>query len=446
MHNKQRGFSLIELMVAMVIGVIVLLGLVSLFNNTSVLNRAQTGLSLLQENGRYAITRLKEDIELAGKKHCSTMTLPVDVITNWNQGYAMNAWSIDRSVVFENGFPAYNQILLDDNDDDQLPDTVNYNDLFPASSTYPLDPSYFIRGHECNNGTCVPGMTELGVDSSLEFLSAGLSDGDRANNTDILTVRYLTGGHRVTGLTIDPDPAVADRVEVADDDLMDYTEGDALIGDCVTTYVSPANWSAGAVEFTGSTNLPSITARSDARVYNMNEDFKTVSYFVGIDDDPNDPARKISSLYRSENGVSQQLVEGVERFDVFYLAQLQTGHVARLTADEVNSMSGGGDNDGDGKIDDHMGCIIQPTTTNLTNSIKLANGPGCLWRSIYAIEVHLLLNTVNDSSLEEDDRFIYTPDSLNLQSPESGLASGLDGGRMYRREFSAVVPVRSYTL
>jgi len=157
-------------------------------------------------------------------------------------------------------------------------------------------------------------------------------------------------------------------------------------------------------------------------------------------------ARKISSLDRSENGVSQQLVEGVERFDVFYLAQLQTGHVARLTADEVNSMSGGGDNDGDGKIDDHMGCIIQPTTTNLTNSIKLANGPGCLWRSIYAIEVHLLLNTVNDSSLEEDDRFIYTPDSLNLQSPESGLASGLDGGRMYRREFSAVVPVRSYTL
>lgn len=446
MHKKQQGFSLIELMVAMVIGVIVLLGLVSLFNNTSVLNRAQTGLSLLQENGRYAISRLKEDIELAGKKHCSTMTLPVDVITDWNQGYEMNAWSIDRSVNFDNGFPAYNEILLDDNDEDQLPDAVNYNVLFPARSTYPLDPSYFIRGHECNNGTCFPDLTELGADFSADFRTTGVADGDRADNSDILTVRYLTGGHRVIGLTIDPDPAVADRATVAADDPMDYAAGDALIGDCVTTYVSTADWSSNAVDFTGTTNLPGMSAMSDTRVYNMDEDFKTVSYFVGIDDDPNDTTRKISSLYRSENGVVQQLVEGVERFDVFYLAQLQTGHVARLTADEVNSMSGGGDGDGDGRIDDSQGCIIQPTTTNLASGIKLANGQGCLWRSIYAIEVHLLLNTVNDSSLEEDDRFIYTPDSINLQSPQGGLASGLDGGRMYRREFSAVVPVRSYTL
>jgi len=233
---------------------------------------------------------------------------------------------------------------------------------------------------------------------------------------------------------------------VAPEEVMDYTEGDALIGDCVNTYVSTANWAANAVTFTGNTNLPYMSAKSDTRVYNMDEDFKTVSYFVGIDNDRNDSSRKISSLYRSENGLVQQLVEGVERFDVFYLAQLQTGHVARLTADEVSSLAGGGDGDGDGRIDGTQGCIIQPVSKNLPSGIKLANGPGCLWRSIYAIEVHLLLNTVNDSSVEEDDRFIYAPDGLSPQSPQGGLASGLEGERMYRRAFTALVPIRSYTL
>jgi type IV pilus assembly protein PilW len=438
MQNKQQGFSLIELMVAMVIGVIVLLGLVSLFSNTSILNRAQTGLSLLQENGRYAISRLKQDIELAGKKHCSTMTLPVDVITDWNQGYEMNAWSIDRSVNFTNGFPRFNQIMLDDVDNDQLPNNVDLASLFPPDSTYPLDPSYFIRGHECNNGICDPDVDVLGADSATDFRTVGVSDDNRADNTDILTVRYLTGGHRVTGIT-------GNVVTVGGEDTMNYTDGDALIGDCVNTYVADAAWGSDTVTFNGNTDLPSLSTLSDTRVYNMDVDFKTVSYFVGISDDENEPGRMISSLYRSENGEVQQLVEGVDRFDVFYLAQLQTGHVARLTADQVHGLQGGGDEDGNGRIDSEQGCIIQPTTS-LVGGLKLANGTGCLWRSIYAIEIHLLMNTVNDSSVAEDDRFIYSPDGNTPQSPENGLASGLEGERMYRREFSAIVPIRSYTL
>ena len=46
--QSQHGFSLIELMVAMVIGLIVLLGLVSLFNTSRLLNTAQSGLASLQ--------------------------------------------------------------------------------------------------------------------------------------------------------------------------------------------------------------------------------------------------------------------------------------------------------------------------------------------------------------------------------------------------------------
>ena len=122
--------------------------------------------------------------------------------------------------------------------------------------------------------------------------------------------------------------------------------------------------------------------------------------------------------------MAQQLVEGVERFDVFYLAQLQTGHVARLTAQQVQAISDGGDSNSDGAIDGITGCTL-PSSIREVPQYQMANDPGCLWRSVYAIEVNLLLNTVENSSQ---------------------MVTGLPAEKMYRREFSAIVPIRNYTL
>ncbi len=434
--NKQihrvRGFSLIELMVAMVIGLIILLGLVSLFTSSSSLNRAQTGLAMLQENGRYAITRIKQDFESAGRKHCATVAMPNDFITNWDQGYIMSSWRVSNQANITNGLPTAAQIQLDSvADADQLPDP---NDI-SAFDSYPIDPSYFIRGYECAAGACLPALGGPGTDALTAFPSIGTADGDRADNTDVVTVRYLQGGTRATAVA-------ANSVTLAEDP--GFAAGDAIVADCDTTFVTPATWAGAAINTP--VPLPSFNSRGDTRVYNMDEELVNVSYYVGIDEDPNDSSRLISSLYRSENGNAQQLVEGVERFDVFYLAQLQTGHVVRMTANQVEAIQGGGDADGDGDIDGVQGCILPPDVKYLGGNVTLANGPGCLWRSIYAIEVHLLMNTVNNSSSVDDDRFIYSPDGLTPQSPTSGLASGLSPERMYRREFTAIVPVRSYTL
>ena len=63
---KQTGFSLVELMVAMTLGLILLGGVVSVMSNTSAsygeLNKASRQL----DNGRYAIQVLREDIRHAG--------------------------------------------------------------------------------------------------------------------------------------------------------------------------------------------------------------------------------------------------------------------------------------------------------------------------------------------------------------------------------------------
>ncbi len=67
-HHKacQRGFSLVELMVAMVISLLVLIGLSSIFissNRSSIEMRKSTQQ---QENGRYASQLLYDDLMLAG--------------------------------------------------------------------------------------------------------------------------------------------------------------------------------------------------------------------------------------------------------------------------------------------------------------------------------------------------------------------------------------------
>lgn len=437
-QSKQYGFTLIELMVAMVIGLIVLLGLVSLFTNVSILNRAQSGLSVLQENGRYAISRLKQDIENAGQKHCASVALPTAFVTNWNQGYEMKPWYVDSRVDFSesgstNGLPTFAQTRLDSiADTDQLGDS----DVDPAFTAYPLDPSYFVRGHECVDDTCTPALTTVGSDLSTEFRAAGNAIGTRVRSSDILTIRALTGGTRIVN--------IAGNVASTLDAIPANSSGDALIADCNVSFVTPVNWAGNQV--TANDPLPGFSLASNTSVYSMDQDFKTVSYFLGIDEDPNaDDGRLISSLYRSENGVARQIIEGVERFDVFYLAQLQTGKVARLTADQVQLIEGGGDLNSDGMIDQDNGCILPPTIPDFTQ-YHLPNDPGCLWRSIYAIEVHLLLNTVNDSSVVTDDRFNYSVDPENPQDPTEGLLTGLPSERMYRREFSAVVPIRNYTL
>lgn len=437
----QQGFSLIELMVAMVIGLIVLLGLVSLFTNSSILNKSQTGLASLQENGRYAIARIKDDVEQAGRKHCASLAMPNNFFTDWNQGYEMSTWAIDNNVNLNattstDGLPLINQIQLDSTADaDQLPDAV----VTAGFNEYPLDPQYFIRGHECGASSCQPAIGIVGGDNSGVIPAIGINQGDRAANTDVLTVRYLTGGNRV--MQISGNVITLEDSEPISTNL-------AMVADCNFSLVGNASWNLNTLNFNVTNNRFVADFEADTRAFNMERDFKTVTYYVGVDNDPNRSGRQFSSLYRAENGITQQLVEGVERFDVFYLAQTQTGHVVRLTANQVQAVQGGGDLNSDDALDTIIGCITPPKADEVLDgtNTQLANGPGCLWRSIYAMEIHVLMNTVNDSSMVQDETYIYSPDGTTVQTPNSTLPSGLDRERMHRREFTATIPIRSYTL
>ncbi len=427
-----HGFTLIELMIAILIGAVLLIGILNLFNNASKMNRVQNGLARLQENGRFAMLMMKNDAALTGNQYCANISIkdpyikydPTTFDPAVGAGYrtrALNVWS--------------------DTLTGGLPDKALVATSAPvpggADNPYPLDPAYFIRGHECSSGTCVPSLSSAGADLTNGGASpvppVGTSAGNRLANTDVLTVRYFVRGLRMNGdgsssgntstLPVVPDPDIT------------FNAGDfAVVSNCLEASVMPVQGaSSGAITATGG-NGNLFSDANDSRVYNLNDpdSFRTVTYYVGLKTDPNDATRLIPGLYRSVNGNSQELVEGVDALDILYGVQNMDGSVAYLTADQIDSA---GTNL----------CTAAPDFKR--NGISATNGPGCLWRSVFAIEIHALMNTVNSVALDSDNatelNFQYagnpawsTPADLPLSTP----------GNMYRREFTITVPVANYSL
>lgn len=78
MKNKsyQTGLTLIEIMIALLIGAFLLGGVINIFLSSKQTYRMQEGLSRLQENGRFAMDFLAKDIRMAGFLGCNSSAAP----------------------------------------------------------------------------------------------------------------------------------------------------------------------------------------------------------------------------------------------------------------------------------------------------------------------------------------------------------------------------------
>jgi prepilin-type N-terminal cleavage/methylation domain-containing protein len=77
--NRQQGFSLIELMIALLISSILMLGAIQLFSNTSASDRTNTAIARVQENGRVALEIIGADARRAGYQGCSSAANKVTI-------------------------------------------------------------------------------------------------------------------------------------------------------------------------------------------------------------------------------------------------------------------------------------------------------------------------------------------------------------------------------
>ena len=75
-RRRAPGFSLIELMIAMLLGLLLTSAIFELFLANGRMQAMQSGLARLQENGRIAMGVLTADLQQAGRLPCGSLTRP----------------------------------------------------------------------------------------------------------------------------------------------------------------------------------------------------------------------------------------------------------------------------------------------------------------------------------------------------------------------------------
>ena len=103
--HKQKGFSLVELMVSATIGLILLAGVVSIFVSSRVTFSTNERTARLQENGRVALDLITHDLRSAGYMGCSrginfNNTLKTPTSTLWNYIVPVQGYENDGSGTF----------------------------------------------------------------------------------------------------------------------------------------------------------------------------------------------------------------------------------------------------------------------------------------------------------------------------------------------------------
>lgn len=440
-YRRQTGLTLIELMVAMVLGLIVSAGIITVFMSTSNGNRAQTQLANLQEAGRFAVTRLKGDLRMANGQYCTN-----------SGGVAKAAAS---SQVYLDGLRSpkvYSKGAVDAMADVTTGwGATSGTNTYPDAPTAPYSlPSYLsMRGYDCSKTACLPADPHATVAAIPEM---GTAAGDRVVGADVITVRYvnssrgwavvddgITGTHLAVATS---SPNVIQSITLAQSNtseppVADFGGDVAMLADCSNAQVFTVSNTAGVLTPVSAKNLSTPAPQkplSAPKVFDFNRDYQTVTYFLRVVD--NGSGHTTGALIRRVNGgdvdhagSEDELVRGVERMDFRYGVEDANGKIRYLTADQVDKADG----------------ITCPPPE--PNAITTA---GCLWRAVSSIEINLVIDgQVPLYSLTAPElAYSYGVDGNTAPvAPSAHTITPSDQGfvdQMLRREFTTVVSVRNF--
>ena len=97
-NSQQHGVSLVELMIAMTLGLMMIGGTISIFSSSQRVYTTTETLSRLQENARFAFGMLTRDIRMAGYMGCASAYAPVTNTLNPLTPNTKHAYNFDRRI------------------------------------------------------------------------------------------------------------------------------------------------------------------------------------------------------------------------------------------------------------------------------------------------------------------------------------------------------------
>lgn len=273
--RRQSGLTLVELMVATTLSLVLLSGVLLVFQANRTTYQMQTGLGTLQENGRYAIRQITADLQMAGFGGCLSPILEPTV-----------------------------RVLVKN----------------PLSYVTDLANGEFFDGN--NNVT-------TGSFDSINVFEGPDHDGDgNGDGTDWLEIRgpLRSGVRYVTGEIV----ATGD-VEVTGTATGIAANEYVVIADCAGADIFRATTvgtSSGNTQIAHGTSLN--TQATLSRRYGADSvvsEMMTHTYFIGETGRVNAVNQPVNALYRFDGANAEELVDGVDDLQIEYALDTNADNV-----------------------------------------------------------------------------------------------------------------------
>ena len=269
MRKRNAGFGLVEILIAMVLGLMLTIGMTNVFLSSKQAYRTQDALSIIQENGRYAMEVLSRNIRMSGYQGCGNLAAVVPNVLASSM---------------------------------------------PGSGTFSSDQS--IRGYEYDGSAFSPLYGNTGSTSDDPGYVSGQPD--PVKDSDVITVSRAEridscGGNLKTAMTSDSDSLTVNGDSSCALSTNDYV----LVTDCETSdlfRITGVTKGSSEVQIDhGSTSNKSARLSkpysTDAEVFR----FIHSDYFVA-----QNSFGQPALFVRENGGTPQELVDGVKELQLLY--------------------------------------------------------------------------------------------------------------------------------
>lgn len=307
--KRQQGIGLVELLVSATIGLIIMLGVTQLFVSSRETSANADAMSRIQENMRYAMQRIGDDIYRAGNMGCMSFV---------SAGFPSLTTNPDLSPDTIEGQYIYNRLFIDSNVDGVA--DVNLQHRYTAA-----DAPLITSPSDDDNISDFEGSFISGVDNDAVA-------NDILNGTDSLIVKYVDVSSESDVVSVPNDTEI-----VVAGDFSGLAAGSVVFaGDCdgisvfnvgtVTTAINAGGSVESTITMLNGTTAPflshMLSELGRPNLFFYTGDSGSYEYYIGQGVaalGACDAANPLNcSLYRRENGVSRELVLGVSNLQVSY--------------------------------------------------------------------------------------------------------------------------------
>tara|TARA_R110000823_G_scaffold147571_1_gene278056 strand:+ start:884 stop:2158 length:1275 start_codon:yes stop_codon:yes gene_type:complete len=377
--TPQSGLSLVELMIALALSVTLILGIFTVYMDSSQTTRVGESLARVQESGRIGLEIMSQEVRMAGYQGCSdNYTVPIRVIAS-NPPTPLTPASGEDSVYL------YNSGLM---------------------------------------GWQVTAATQTSWDTGTDFEDLGIIEDDALPGSDVLMVqraRRLSAAIESAGMTsatglipiTDPDGLFGSSAAFSSGSLL-------MIASCefadifrMTNNPSGANKSLAHASTANSSNRLSAayTGDEDAEIYSL----ESTVFFVADTGRDDDQGNSISALYRARNNFPnsatpsfqrEELVEGVEALKVQY--------GLRTDAD-----------------------------SNTINYVDASGVGATDWKDVVVVRVGLLVSAAGNALQQDDSQTYELPGTVFVASNPAAGQQAHAADRRLRKAFVSTLDIRN---